>query len=146
MMGMATNMSGPVPMGAFATGPGFSDMDMRPRRRPSLTPMIDVVFLLLVFFMLAARFGPDQVTDLSAAGGSAAYQGAPRLVDIREDGLTLNGVPTDIRALPDALSRVADGPGAAIVLRGRSRATVQHIVDVATRLRQAGYTNLVLVE
>ena len=25
-------------------------------RRPSLTPMIDVVFLLLVFFMLAARF------------------------------------------------------------------------------------------
>ena len=31
----------------------------RPRRKPSLTPMIDVVFLLLVFFMLAARFGQD---------------------------------------------------------------------------------------
>ncbi|MEO1612916.1 MAG: biopolymer transporter ExbD, partial [Pseudomonadota bacterium] len=27
------------------------------RRRPSLTPMIDVVFLLLVFFMLAAVGG-----------------------------------------------------------------------------------------
>ena len=29
----------------------------RRSRKPSLTPMIDVVFLLLVFFMLAARFG-----------------------------------------------------------------------------------------
>lgn len=30
-----------------------------PRRRPSLTPMIDVIFLLVVFFMLAARFGAE---------------------------------------------------------------------------------------
>ncbi|MEO0362761.1 MAG: biopolymer transporter ExbD, partial [Pseudomonadota bacterium] len=35
------------------------DLARAPRRRPSLTPMIDVVFLLLVFFMLAARFGVE---------------------------------------------------------------------------------------
>ncbi|NSY41645.1 biopolymer transporter ExbD, partial [Leisingera sp. ANG59] len=31
----------------------------------SLTPMIDVVFLLLVFFMLASRFGMDTVLQLA---------------------------------------------------------------------------------
>lgn len=35
------------------------------RKRPSLTPMIDVVFLLLVFFMLTAHFGVFRTQDLS---------------------------------------------------------------------------------
>ena len=64
----------------------------RPRRRISLTPMIDVVFLLLVFFMLAARFGQDLQIPLSLGQGSGTWQGPPRLLDIRPDGLMLNGV------------------------------------------------------
>ncbi|MEM8656825.1 MAG: biopolymer transporter ExbD, partial [Pseudomonadota bacterium] len=39
-----------------------------PSRRPSLTPMIDVVFLLLVFFMLAARFGQDMALETTLTG------------------------------------------------------------------------------
>lgn len=39
----------------------------RARRRPSLTPMIDVVFLLRVFFTLAARFSVDCILPLDAA-------------------------------------------------------------------------------
>ena len=41
------------------------------RRTPSLTPMIDVVFLLLVFFMLASRFGVDMEIPLNLAGQGA---------------------------------------------------------------------------
>ncbi|MEO1119875.1 MAG: biopolymer transporter ExbD, partial [Pseudomonadota bacterium] len=41
-------------MAAIDLGPA------RPRRRlVSLTPLIDVVFLLLIFFMLAARFSVE---------------------------------------------------------------------------------------
>lgn len=43
----------------------------RPRRRPSLTPMIDVVFLMLIFFMLASRFGQETTLPLGAAGGDS---------------------------------------------------------------------------
>ena len=39
------------------------------RRRIGLTPMIDVVFLLLVFFMLAARFGGTDAIPLTLTGG-----------------------------------------------------------------------------
>ena len=45
---------------------------LKPRRRPSLTPMIDVVFLLLVFFMLASRFGMDAVLNLPWPARAAA--------------------------------------------------------------------------
>jgi len=54
----------------------------RPKRKPSLTPMIDVVFLLLVFFMLASRFGVDTVVPFPLAGGGGSYAGPPRLVDM----------------------------------------------------------------
>ncbi len=48
----------------------FSFAPPRPsRRRPNLTPMIDVVFLLLVFFMLASQFGRPQALPLFGGGG-----------------------------------------------------------------------------
>ncbi|MEM9851228.1 MAG: biopolymer transporter ExbD [Pseudomonadota bacterium] len=42
------------------------------RRRLSLTPMIDIVFLLIVFFMLAAGFSPDMRLSVSAGGQGVA--------------------------------------------------------------------------
>ena len=57
----------------------------RARRRISLTPMIDVVFLLLVFFMLAARFGQEQAIPLAIGAGAGDWDGPPRLIDILPD-------------------------------------------------------------
>jgi biopolymer transport protein ExbB len=56
-----------------ASSRGAADVRLRRpriRRRISLTPMIDVVFLLLVFFMLAARFGQDQALPLAIGTGA----------------------------------------------------------------------------
>ena len=63
----------------------------RSRRKPSLTPMIDVVFLLLVFFMLASRFGSDALVPLSLGGSGDTYSGPPRLIDVLPEGQRLNG-------------------------------------------------------
>ncbi len=119
---------------------------IRRRRRPSLTPMIDVVFLLLVFFMLASRFGVDQVVPLPLGGGSTAYSGPPRLVEIGADGLWLNGQATAPEALAADLAPLTTDPSDTIVLRARDDTPLQDVVSVADRLRAAGYTSLVLVE
>ncbi|MEL6794232.1 MAG: biopolymer transporter ExbD [Pseudomonadota bacterium] len=117
------------------------------RRRPSLTPMIDVVFLLLVFFMLAARFGVDQVLPLPLAGDAGGdYRGAPRLVDVRPSGVALNGVPMADGALAGALAPLVAAPTDTVVLRGRDGADVQRIVDIAEALSAAGFPTLVLAE
>ncbi|KUJ81144.1 ExbD/TolR family protein [Ruegeria profundi] len=117
----------------------------RPRRKPSLTPMIDVVFLLLVFFMLASRFGVEAMLPLPlASSGGASYNGPPRLVDILPDGVMLNGQP--VANLPEALKPLTTQPTDLIILRGKDDATLQRVVTVTEQLRAAGFTSLVLVE
>jgi biopolymer transport protein ExbD len=119
----------------------------RPRRKPSLTPMIDVVFLLLVFFMLAARFGQDVGLALSPAGNAAGgYAGPPRLVEFAAGAVWLNGVETDLGALPEALTPLMPDPEALVVLRPRDGASVQDAARLTDALRAAGLTTLVLME
>lgn len=130
----------------------------RPRRRPNLTPMIDVVFLLLVFFMLASRFGVERALPLAlATGGGGDYAGPPRLVELLPGGLALNGVPTPAPALVPALSALMASPDDIVVLRARGAAAgaagaggegadVQALVAVMDLLTEAGLTRLVLVE
>ncbi len=121
----------------------------RARRKPSLTPMIDVVFLLLVFFMLASRFGLDQVIQMPLAGGdnNTPYSGPPRLVDITDNGVALNGVELAADTqLADALRPLTQNPSDTIILRARNGATVQRVLDISDGLRRAGFTTLVLVD
>ncbi|MFW8637361.1 ExbD/TolR family protein [Cribrihabitans pelagius] len=119
---------------------------LKPRRRPSLTPMIDVVFLLLVFFMLASRFGMDTVLQLPLAGQGGTYDGTPRLIGIGAGNLDINGVPVADSNLAQALTPLVEKPDDMLVLRGRDKADLQRITDVIALLRQAGFTNFVLVE
>lgn len=117
----------------------------RGRRKPSLTPMIDVVFLLLVFFMLASRFGVEAMIPLPlAASGGDDYSGPPRLVEISPGSVALNGRP--IGDLPAALEPLVESPGDLVILRGREGADLQRVVAVSQELRRAGFTELVLVE
>lgn len=125
----------------------FAFGETRARRRPSLTPMIDVVFLLLVFFMLASRFGSEVVLDLSLGGGAggAAWQGAPRLVDIGPDELRLNGVPVALDTLVEDLGPLLPTSDAPVILRAQG-GDLQRVIDVMEALQGAGITQLVLVE
>ncbi|MCK0149077.1 biopolymer transporter ExbD [Marivita sp. S6314] len=115
------------------------------RRRIGLTPMIDVVFLLLVFFMLAARFGAtDAIPITLSAGGPSGYEGPPRLLTVSPDALRVNGIDT-----PDAVAALAElmpSDDAVIVLRPADSASVQRLLDVMSQLRAAGWTNLVVLE
>lgn len=118
----------------------------RPRKRPSLTPMIDVVFLMLVFFMLASQFGIDRVLPLTAGGAGAGYHGPPRLITLRDDGVFLNGVATDIAALPAAIAPMMTAAEDAIILQPSEDVPLQILMDVAGALQQSGYHTLLIME
>lgn len=108
--------------------------------------MIDVVFLLLVFFMLASRFGTDFALPLRLAGTGGGYAGPPRVVDISPEGQRLNGVAVAAEGLVAALRPLMSAPTDTIVLRPRDGADLQTVVDLMQRLRAAGLTTLVLVD
>ncbi|OJY28233.1 MAG: indolepyruvate ferredoxin oxidoreductase [Rhodobacterales bacterium 65-51] len=117
----------------------------RSRRRPNLTPMIDVVFLLLVFFMLASRFGTDRALPVATAGTGGSYSGPPRLIELAPAGLRLNGVTVTPDALVAGLERLTESGSDVIVLRARDGADLQALVAVMDRLSAAGFSRLVLV-
>lgn len=79
------------------------------RRRPlSMTSLIDVIFLLLMFFMLASSFTRTvdlPLTARSAAGGGFADS---RLVFLRlmPKRITLNGRPLPLDALPERIQEL----------------------------------------
>ena len=116
------------------------------RRRPSLTPMIDVVFLLLIFFMLVARFGIDKVIDInlpSAIGHNSKYEGAPRLVEIKSSKIvSLNGAETPLDQLSSKLSKLMPNPNALIILRSSAEANTQDLLDVLLYLKSEKIMNV----
>ena len=115
------------------------------RRRIGLTPMIDVVFLLLVFFMLAARFGVTDAIPVTLSGGAPQnYDGPPRLVTVLPNALRVNGIDTTdpVNALTPLMGDADD----IIVLRARDGASVQALLNVMGTLRAAGWSNLVVLE
>ena len=116
------------------------------RRRPSLTPMIDVVFLLLIFFMLVARFGVDKVIDInlpSALGQSSQYEGAPRLVEIKSGNIvSLNGTQISLDQLSSKLSQLMPSPNAMIIVRSSAEANTQDLLDVLLYLKAEKIMNV----
>lgn len=129
------------------SGRAISFGPSRHARRPSLTPLIDVVFLLLVFFMLASRFGAETGIALSSAGqGGDPWTGPPRLVSVRSDSILLNGNPVDIQSLEVRLAPLMPSPGSPVVLRAETGVSVDRLTQVLGSLRAAGFVNVVLVE
>lgn len=117
------------------------------RRRPSLTPMIDVVFLLLVFFMLASRLGMDTVVTVTVGGdGESGWTGPPRLIDLRADSLALNGVSQRLEGLAGRLEPLMDTQADPVILRVHEGTPLQRMIDVITTLRAAGITGLVVTD
>jgi biopolymer transport protein ExbD len=81
-----------------------------------MTPMIDVVFQLLIFFLLATTVAEEEL-DLQvrlAAGDQgaarAAATGTHLVIGVRKDGsLTLSGMPIDMSELRKRLEAVGRG-------------------------------------
>lgn len=125
----------------------FTFAEPRQHRRPSLTPMIDVVFLLLVFFMLASRFGIDNSLPLiTGGGGDAPWEGPPRLVEILPESIVLNGQAVALDALAGRLAPLLPRPDAPVLLRPAETTDLARMVAVIDALKAAGIGRLVVVE
>jgi biopolymer transport protein ExbD len=112
----------------------------------SLTPLIDVVFILLVFFMLAPSFLDWRALRLDAAtaGTAPAVEGAA-LVGVGADGLRFAGRPVteaDLRARLGAL--LAEDPARRVLLRPAPGTPLQATVDALELLAAIGARDVAL--
>ena len=126
----------------------------RPRALISLVPMIDVMLILLVFFMVtstylnldmipAAKRGEAQTDAPIATEGSGAGAGT-LLIRIGADGVpVLRGQPMDATALSVRLAdQMAEAPLTQVLLLPSASARTQALVSVMELATQAGVTRL----
>jgi len=107
------------------------------RRVLALTSLVDVVFILLFFFMLAAREAPPQALALTLGDASSAGSPSPRVAQLTVLGhgqLQLDGVAMPVGALVPALRA---GAREQVQLRVASAAQLQDLVDVLAPLHAA---------
>lgn len=118
----------------------------------NLTPMIDVVFLLLLFFMVSTSFVRESSlkVDLPEATGiSAQTQDEPIDIIISTDGtFTIKDIEL-IDANRESISKVlkqvvADNPDPHILISADANTEYQNIVTAMDTAQELGYTRLTL--
>lgn len=118
-----------------------------------ILPLINVVFLLLIFFMLAGRLtesAPFQVTPPRSAEAAApqASTEQPReatLLLAADGRLSLDAVLVEQAALRSAMAeRLAGNPGIAVRLKADGAAEATAVVAVMEALRDAGVARVQL--
>ncbi len=113
-----------------------------------IAPLIDIVFLLLVFFMLTSTFLVPEAIELELPESASATvtEITPITVALNAtDDLTLNGNTIQLNKLREAIEPLlADKIDAAITLKSDARTEVQQLLKVMDEIRAAGGSNIAL--
>ena len=114
-----------------------------------LTPMIDVVFLLLCFFVTSQIFAQWE-TEIDIALPTAATGDMPQrlpgevIINVLADGTAVvNGQTLDDAALRAMMDRLVQlFPGQPVLLRADKSTAYEHVVRVLDTCRQADIWNI----
>ncbi len=111
----------------------------------NLTPMIDVVFLLVIFFMVGSKFSEAESrikVNVPSVGEMRSITRAPdeRVVAIALDGsITLDEQPVNLSQLTNALrDQHRNYPGLKVAVRGEASGSLQQTVEVLHAVRSSG--------
>lgn len=114
-------------------------------RRPSLTPLVDVVFILLVFFMLQTTFLEEGERDVTTDTGGGRSTAALLRVEILDDRYVwLNGGRVATEELADALARLTLVDDTPAMVDAAPHISAQRIIVVLDALSRRGLTRIAL--
>ncbi len=129
-------------------------MQFEGRRRtshvPNLTPLIDIVFLLLVFFMLTSHFVRDEVLNIDlpeADSGEALDEPEQVEVIINEDGeYSVNSQRVSLEALEQLLIiELSEQKEKVVRIRGDENVDLGIAIGAFDAARKAGASGVDIV-
>ncbi|ASP34289.1 biopolymer transporter ExbD [Labrenzia sp. VG12] len=123
------------------------DRPVRKQKPISLTPLVDVIFLLLLFFMLSSTFTTFGQLEIGAPGGSGGTAELPKALLVLEgDWLQLNGqtiLEEDLLLEAQSL-RDTDIDSLLVLVRGST--STQQLVTVMTQLKELDWLTTTVAE
>lgn len=118
-----------------------------------LTPMLDVVFILLIFFVVTASFVKE--STLNAQGQDPNNNPPPPSADQPQnvliqidarDQIFFNQERVDVSAVRARVaSQRAENPSASVVIQPNNGSTANTLVRVMNSSREAGATNISII-
>ncbi len=115
----------------------------------NLTPLIDVVFNLIIFFMVTTTFGEwesDLAVKVPQVKQTGALAPAPekRVVNVLRDGRVV--MDRELMSLEELTHRLAAArqqySGLGVVVRGDAEGAFQNVATVLSACREAGISDM----
>ena len=114
----------------------------------NLTPMLDVVFIMLIFFIVTASFIKEAGIDVNRPEATTAdkQEDAAILIAISSnDEIWIDRRETDPRALRTAIERLhSENPKGSIVIQADEASTNEMLVIVMQAAKQVGVANVAI--
>ena len=115
----------------------------------SLTPIIDVVFILLIFFMLATNFQSFNKTEIKISNETASISQSDKkifLIEFNKDSeFKLNGTTASLDSIKsDIISSKNNGDDFVVITKPLKGADVQLVLSVLANLKSSNIENVTL--
>lgn len=115
-----------------------------------LTPMLDVVFILLIFFIVTSTFAREQAIGLEPppppSPQTEQQQSVPAILILVDESnlITVNGRVADISSVRANIERViAETPNSALIIQAHPRTRSGVVVKIRDEAYNAGFTDRV---
>ena len=113
----------------------------------NITSLIDVLFLLLIFFMVSSTFleQPGMKLDLpQTSTHDITRQESYTLFITKDEVLYLNEEPIALKNLPDRLKKISSETEEGIILKADEKTRYGFVVEVMDLVKQSGIKKLVV--
>jgi len=120
----------------------FANLIEEEEAQIDMTPMLDVVFIMLIFFIVTASFVKEAGIDVNRPDAATAVQKdrANILIAISDQGeIWINKRQVDARAVQANIERLyAENPQGSVVIQADKLATTETLIKVMDAARSAG--------
>jgi len=113
-----------------------------------LTPIIDVVFILLIFFIVSSVFKKDElalILDLPSSSAKEMKIDKDQIfIELSSEKLAIKGIEVSFDSLEDNLKAI-ENKNKSVIVRIDKKVEYQRVVRVLDLLQKYNLTNLALV-
>ena len=129
-------------------------MSARRHQRPrdetelNITPMLDIVFIMLIFFIVTTSFVKESGVSVNSPQASTAsdQENVNIFIAITAEGeIWIDRRPVDSRSVRAIVARLhADKPEGSVIIQSDEDATTRVLVDVMDQVRMAGVDKIAI--
>ncbi len=113
-----------------------------------MTPMLDIVFIMLIFFIVTTSFVKESGVTVSTPQAESASQqeNANIFIAITADGeVWVDRRPVDSRSVRAIVARLhADNPEGSVIIQADEESSTRMLVDVMDQVRLAGVEGIAI--